>query len=103
MSKKKHYRKIVVNDKEYDWLCTSGYEWFSVYLFDVYYEHHKIKNIDIRRRKLIKDFKVPDYRMQITPKIIRYLIEYGKFLSKQEERKYKLKKLNEKGARANIY
>lgn len=99
--KHREYRKIIVNDKEYDWLYVANYEWDScIKLFEVSYVKHNTRKWkkDIRKRKLIKEFNIPDYIMQITPKVIRYLIEYGKFFSKQEERKYKLKKLNEKGA-----
>lgn len=98
MSKKKHYRKIVVNNKEYDWLCSSGEEWFSVYLFDVYYDYHKTKNLDIRRRRLLNVIEVNDYTMQITPRKVRELIEFGKLLNKKEIRREKLKKLNEKNS-----
>lgn len=93
------FRKIVVNNKEYDWLFIADYEWHScVKIFEVYYVKHNTRKWkkDIRKRTLIKEFVIPDYNMRVTPKTIRYLIEYGKFLSKQEERKYKLKKVNEK-------
>jgi hypothetical protein len=97
--KHREYRKIIVNDKEYDWLYIADYEWYScIKVFEVSYIKNNTRKWkkDIRKRKLIKDFEICDYNMQITPRKVRELIEYGIFLSKQEQRKYKLKRLNEK-------
>lgn len=102
------YRKIIVNDKEYDWLYCANYEWYSsVKIFEISYISHNTRKWkkDVRRRKFLKEIDIhftstDDYlnNMQITPKKVRELIEYGHFLSKKEIRKYKIMKLNEKNS-----
>jgi hypothetical protein len=103
--KHREYRKIIVNDKEYDWLYIADYEWYScIKVFQISYIKHNTRKWkkDIRKRKLIKDFEVHDYNMQITPKKIRELIEYGKFLTNKEIRREKLKKINDGRTKTNI-
>jgi len=99
--KHREFRKIVVNNKEYDWLYVDD-SWCSstINVFEISYIKHNTRKWkkDIRKRKMMFKYDVSDPNLQITPKKIRNLISYGHFLSKQEERKYKLMKLNEKNS-----
>lgn len=51
--KKKYFRKIIVSDKEYDWLYRDCYYNAYVYLYDVYYQYHKEKDI-LEEKKIRK-------------------------------------------------
>lgn len=43
---------------------------------------------------MLNIIEINDYNMQVTPKKVRELIQYGKFLTKKEIRREKLKILN---------
>ena len=99
--KHREFRKIIVNNKEYDWLyCDDSWYSASINIFEISYIKHNTRKWkkDIRKRNMLFEYRLSDSNMQITPKKIRELIVYGHFLSKQEERKYKLMKLNEKNS-----
>jgi len=87
---KKYFRKIVVDDKEYEWqyrkICNLSY----VSLFEVYYDYNKKKESEIRKKKFIKDFELNTISA-ITPIQVRELILKGTLLSNQTVRKLKLK------------
>jgi len=87
---KKYFRKIVVDDKEYEWqyrkICNLSY----VSLFEVYYDYNKKKESEIRKKKFIKDFELITISA-ITPIQVRELILKGTLLSNQTVRKLKLK------------
>jgi hypothetical protein len=63
-------------------------------LFDVYYDYNKVRKVNTRKRKMLNIIEINDYNMQVTPKKVRELIQYGKFLTKKEIRREKLKILN---------
>lgn len=103
---KKKFRKIVVDDIEYDWFFNyDKYGYHSViFIYEVYYEYNVVKNIDVRRRKELSEFVIDeiydfdneDY-CNIRPCKVRQLIKYGRFLDeKQHIRKLKLKKINDR-------
>ena len=95
MKRKKYYRKIVVDNKEYDWLYQASYEWNgNIRIFEVYYDYHKIKNIDIRRRRFFKDFEIKDFSAIITPMQVEEIIRYDHLLNEQSIRRRKLNKIN---------
>ena len=87
---KKYFRKIVVDEKEYEWqyrkICNLSY----VSIFEVYYEYNKRKNVEIRKKKFIKEFELNTIS-SITPIQVRELILHGTLLSNQTIRKLKLK------------
>jgi len=86
---KKYFRKIVVDNKEYEWqyrkICNLSY----VSLFEVYYEYNKRKDEETRKRKFIKEFEFNN--VTITPIQVRELILNDNLLSNQTIRKIKLK------------
>jgi len=93
--KKKYYRKIVIDNKEYDWLYQYDGEWHdNIKIFEVYYDYHKIKNIEIRRRRFLKDFEIKDYGAIITPMQVEEIIICNHLLNEQSIRRRKLNKLN---------
>jgi hypothetical protein len=94
--KKKYYRKIVIDNKEYDWLYQcGGCDWNgNIMIFEIYYDYHKIKNIDIRRRRFLKDFEIKDYSAIITPMQVEEIIRCNHLLNAQSIRRRKLNKIN---------
>ena len=95
MKKKKYYRKIVIDNKEYDWLYQYDSEWHSnIRIFEIYYDYHKIKNIDIRRRRFFRDFEIKDYDAIITPMQVEEIIRCNHLLNEQSIRRRKLNKIN---------
>lgn len=90
---KKYFRKIVINNKEYDWLYNyynyCDYSWIKI--FDIYYVYKK--DVKFRKRKFFKEYKV-DINVKITPVQIEELIRYGKLLSASGIRRKKLKIIN---------
>jgi len=90
---KKCFRKIVVNNKEYDWQYRKNYNISYVSIFDVYYELHYeyniLKYVEIRKKKFIKEFELNN--ITITTIQVRELILHGTLLSNQTIRKMKLK------------
>jgi hypothetical protein len=92
MKKKKYFRKIVIDNKEYDWLYCNDYYGGIVFLYDIEYDYHILKNEYIRKRRFLIKYDVDN--IIITPVQVRELIINKTLLSKQKIRKIKIKKIN---------
>lgn len=104
---KKSYRKIIVNNKEYDWLHIRTYGRNEILIFNIEYLYDYKSSKDIRKRKLYKIYDIDDYcenninslKLNITPNIAKLFIEYipgtGKYIiTNSYLRKQKLLKIN---------
>ena len=89
---RKYFRKIVVDNKEYDWLYSNSCDYYSnVKIFEIWY--HDMKKVSKRKRIFFKEFDI-DIFDPITPIQVEELIRCGSLLTKQGIRRRKLKKLN---------
>lgn len=92
MRKKKYFRKIVIDNKEYDWLYCGDYYGATVVLYDIEYDYHIRKNEYIRKRRFLRKFDVDG--VIITPVQVKELIINKKLLTKQKIIKIKIEKIN---------
>ena len=105
--KNKYYRKIIVDNKEYDWIYIRTHYWSNLKLFDIYYEFNERFKKSIRKRRILKEYNIRDFCEEgvnfsdliMTPKLVKRFIEYkpgtGFLITKKYLRKKKLKILNE--------
>lgn len=107
---RKKYRKIIVNDEEYDWLYIKTYDYTKLITFKIVYEfNQKLK----RKRRFLSNYNIKDYcdptinfrDIIITPNIVKKFINYKVgtggtihptyLITKKDIRRQKLNKINE--------
>jgi hypothetical protein len=100
----KKYRKIIVHNKEYDWLYIKTYDSIRLTIFIIEYTN----NGTVRKRRFLSQFEMKDYcedninsyDVIMTPKIVKKFIEhyykpnFGSIITQKLFRKQKLKKIN---------
>jgi len=80
----KYYRKIIVDNNEYDWIYIITHYWSNLKIFNIYYEYNEKFKKDIRKRKLLVDYNIRDFcenstdfsDLIMTPKLVKKFIEY---------------------------
>lgn len=106
----KYFRKIIVDDVEYDWLYRDEYYDSFLTIYKIYYEKNKFLeefNCMTRKRQFLVQFPIQRFcedgiysqNLPITPYIVRKFIQYntgsgGFIITKNDIRKRKLTKIN---------
>lgn len=96
--KRKQFRKIIVDNKEYDWLYIPRFYVSYINIYNIIYEKNKKKDLIIRKRRFLYYFDVEDVNFHITPKKVYFLIKYDRYPTdkdiKNNIRALKLEKIN---------
>ena len=91
---KNKFRKIVLNNKEYDWRYVSQFYYNSnIQIYEIYYQYNNRKNVNIRKRSFLKEFEV-NSAVRITPMQVEELMRCGQLLTPKSIRRRKLEKIN---------
>lgn len=103
----KYFRKIVVDNIEYDWLYKKTYYDSYIYIYKIYYEINKYDTLTRKRRFVTKydiqpfcEKDINAHDINITPSIASRFIKYkvgsgGYLITKKYLRQLKLKKIKE--------